>query len=625
LAGALACLLVAGCGQAPLAVCDPNAATTPHFVDATAAWGLASVTGNRIASADLDGDGYPDLVIHAIGSNNRETIGTPPKLVWVLMNRPNPAGGRMFVDATADSGFFALAGSTTQYRSAHLAVFADVDNDGDLDAFSGTYVDPTMPTTDTGDRSQIMLNDGSGHFVAAPPSAPTPPSDILWPTTSAAFTDANRDGNIDLFVGFWYESYGRSDTGTQAELYRGGGDGSFVYVTGPSGLNTDENGFAAGTNHRPAYGVTACDLNDDGAPELMISAYGRQWSMLYQNDTTGVFSDVGRPSGFAGDSLVDYSDNQFFLCACTAGLADPKCQGAPAPVTACPTPAGADWNMGSDDQLWRLNGNSFTTWCGDIDGDGKPDLYSAMIRHWWAGQSADPSELLVNQGNFSFTRPGNTTTGLSWPHPTVDWNEGALMVAGADFDGDGREDLYVAASDYPDQFGMLFHQKTDGTFEEVGSQWGLHHACASGLTVADFDRDGDLDVIVGSGTARDCSKIWKANEVHIYENQGGAASFLALRLVGGPGMNRTGIGAKVSVTVRSGKTIVKELNGGFGHFGQQEDAGTLFFGLGSCDAVESVTVRWPDAAGTTEVWNRVDGRRFIELRQGDPMVHAVQL
>ncbi len=155
--------------------CDPHGASGTTFVDATQAWGLGSVVGNRIVSADLDGDGYPDLIIHAIGSNNRETIGTPPKLVWVLMNRPNPSGGRQFVDATQDSGLFQVrGGSTTQFRSAHIASVGDVDNDGDLDVFSGTYVDPTNPTTDTGDRSEIMINDGTGHFTLAPVSDPHP-------------------------------------------------------------------------------------------------------------------------------------------------------------------------------------------------------------------------------------------------------------------------------------------------------------------------------------------------------------------------------------------------------------------------------------------------------------------
>ena len=629
--------------------CDVHAGGGTTFVDSTAAWGLSSVVGNRIVAADLDGDGYPDLIVHAIGSNNRETIGTPPKLVWVLMNRPNPAGGRQFVDATVDSGLFQIrGGSTTQLRSAHLASVGDVDNDGDLDVFSGTYVDPTNPTTDTGDRSEVMINDGTGHFTLAPISDPHPAATDLWTTTGATMTDVDRDGKLDLFVGFWYQYYGQTYQGFQAQLYSGHGDGTFTTSTGPAGLTTQNSGYAQDANSKPSYGVTSCDLNGDGSPELMVAAYGRQWNMLYQNDGSGKFSEIGRASGYASDSDVDYmhrlsadvGPNQFFLCYCTVHTTEPDCQGVEAPATQCPSPADSYWAHGIDDQPWRNGGNNFSTFCGDVDGDGKLDLYNAGIHHWHIGQSGDSSELLLNtspgDGSISFNRPGNATTGMVWPHPTSDWNEGGLMVAGGDLDNDGREDLVVAASDYPNQFGLVFHQKPDGTFEEVGQAWGMHHACMSGLAIADFDRDGDLDVVVGSGTARDCSKIWTKNEVHLYENKGasiqspppsgGAApnKWLELRLVGdGQTANKSAFGARVTVHA-GGVDIVRELDGSYGHMSMQNDT-VLSFGLGACSTVDSVTVRWPDQALTTQTFTGLDSNKLYELRMGDAAPHPIAL
>ncbi len=610
--------------------CDVHANAGTTFVDSTQDWGLAPIVGNRIASADLDGDGYPDLVIHAVSSNLRQKVGAPPVLVSVLMNRPRANGnGRQFVDATAESGFFQVrGGSTTEYRSAHLASFGDVDNDGDLDAFSGTYVDPTKAGTDPGDRSEIMLNDGKGKFTLAPTSDSHPQPTELWPTTGASMTDVDRDGKLDLWVGFWYQSYGASDLGTQAQLYKGKGDGTFQTITIPAGLQTKSGGYAQGLNHRPAYGITTCDVDGDGSPELLLSAYGRQWNLLYQNDGTGKFTEIGKPSGFASDSNVNYKDNQFFMCYCTVHPTKPDCQGVAPPDVQCPKPADAYWNVGSDDQPWRNGGNTFSTYCGDLNGDGKADLYSAEIHHWWAGGSGDSSELVRNTGDvgtISFDRPGNATTGMVWPHPTTDWNEGGLMVSGGDLDGDGREDLVVAASDYPDQFGLVFHQKPDHTFEEVGSKWGLHHACMSGLTIADFDRDGDLDVIVGSGTARDCIKTWKTNEVHLYENKGASAKkWLELRLTGnGTDTNRAGIGARVTVHA-GGESIVKELVGSHGHMSAQDDT-TLFFGLGACSYVNAIDVRWPNQALTVQTFKNVPSSRFVDLKQGVPDVTDVKL
>jgi hypothetical protein len=624
----------------PPVTCGADVVVTgPLFVDVTEQWNLGPphddagvpdasyaglrVNGNRIVAADLDGDGYPDLVIHAITSNAEERVDGGAKIVWQLMNRPRPGGGRMFVDATAN-GFFQLEdGGTDYYRSAQLAVFADVDNDGDLDGFSGTYADPTHVATDPGDRSEVMLNDGTGHFTLAPPTVAHDAAP--WPLTSATFTDVDRDGRIDLFTGYWYQYYGQTYQGMQAQLYLGQGGGSFALGTDPAGLTTTIDGFFDGTNHRPAYGVTSCDLDGDGAPELMVTAYGRQFNMLYQNDGTAHFTEVGQQSNFAADGNLDYSDNQFFACFCTVHPTAVDCAGVAPPLISCGTPADALWADGIDNQPWRLGGNNFTTLCADMDDDGDLDLYNADIKHWHIGQSADPSQLLVNNstpGNLNFTRVPNSMSGLLVPHPTQDWNEGGLMAAAGDLDLDGRQDLVVAFSDYPDNFGLVYHQLADHTYEEVSAQWNIVHACTSGQVVADFDLDGDLDVVVGSGTARDCGLIWKTNEVRFYENRASDGHWLELSLEGdGTHANRSAIGAMVTVKV-NGRQMTRELSGGYGHFGQQNDL-MLHFGLSGCPAVDEVTVRWPDLAGTTQTFKHLDGDARWKLKMGDAAPHRL--
>lgn len=604
-----------GAGGAPPA-CDAHAVSgDPSFQKRTSEWGLDGVVGNRLIAADLDHDGYPDLLVHSLSTNTRDPLdGGKPKLMRVLMNRPGQNGKRTFVDETLASGYGATRDGATQLRSAHLVVAADVDNDGDVDLFSGTFTDnkkvASPPTPGDLDRSEVLLNDGKGHFTLGPKLEPHASQGL--PTSGATFADVNRDGKIDLFVVGWYESYGTSYIGTQARLHLGNGDGTFTEVTDGAGLTTDDFGLEEGTNHRPAYGATSCDVDGDGDTDLMVSAYGRQWNLLYVNDGSGKFTEQGKASGFAGDDNHDFTDNQMFLCYCTSS-SDPSCPANPQPVISCQN---TGWSP-NDSKPWRNNGNTFATACGDVTGDGVMDLYNAEIRHFWAGQSSDGSALLVGDvsgGSIKYTRPALADQGLGLPHPTSSWNEGGLMSAIADLDNDGRSEIVLATSDYADQYLYVFQQKASGGFAEKGKAFGLQHPCASGLVVADFDRDGDQDVVVGSGTARDCGKIWKANEVHFYESDASTkGKWVEVRLKGGPGTNTAAIGARVTVDA-GGTKLVREVGGGYGHFGMQNDL-VVHFGVGACEAV-GLEVRWPDSPLSVEQRGVIASGSVLDVEQG---------
>jgi len=589
----------------------PPLGSGPFFTDATAAWSLdpsaLAVAGIRLASADLNEDGFPDLVVHDLGTNNRDDpSAAPPRRYKLLLLNTAKGAVRTFVDHTAASGFTAIR-SGGAGRASHFVIFGDVNNDGHVDAFSGTYVnaDPKA-AADPGDRSEILLGDGKAGFSLAPQSDVY--SKEKRSTTSAAFLDYDRDGVLDLFVGFWYEIYGYLPS-IQSRLYRGNGDGTFTDVTDQLGLTTlRDKGFAEGTNSRPAYGVTACDVDGDGDQDILLSAYGRQWNVLWRNDGDK-FVDVGRDSGFGADDGLDYKDNEFYRCYCKA---NPTTCTADAPRIDC---ANYAWTPGSDDQPWRLGGNTFTTVCGDVDGDGDMDLFNAEIRHWHIGASADPSQLLRNTGAkpLRFERPGNAALGLERKHTISDWNEGDISAAFFDFDADGLLDLILMDSDYPDTHTWLFRQKPDHTFEELSQAAGIDHDRGQELSVADFDGDGDLDVVMGTSSARGGPKV---PQVYFYENTvGSRANWLKVRLVGaGRGAaNTSGIGAWVQVETGGAKQL-RELQGGHGHFGLQHDL-VLHFGLGAACSVDKLEVIWPDKGRSRSTFTKVRANYLVEINQ----------
>ncbi|RME22086.1 MAG: CRTAC1 family protein [Deltaproteobacteria bacterium] len=619
----IAAMLVAlsGCsgdGQdtGPTVICNSSSAWTggAAFSDETTAWGLADVRGVKMSTADLNGDGYPDLIVNEGTPHSRDDLSAGVRYHWLLMNEDDGSGHRTFVDRSEESGLWALRPGTEDgggdFRASQVHVMGDVDNDGDLDVFAGAFTDANHPETDLGDRSELMINDGTGHFSFG--------TDHLqvsggYSTSGASFADVDADGDLDLWVTGWYEQYG-AIYAEQDRLYVNNGVGDFGEWTSQAGLEMERGSGSSldpwleGTARRPAYGATACDLNGDAMPDLLASNYGRSWNQQWMNQGNGTFVDTGRESGFAGDDDLSYVEDQFYACYCEVyGPCDPD--PGPPRLAGCETYA-EYWTPGFDDQPARLNGNSFTTACGDIDNDGDNDLITAEIVHWHIGRGSDPTELLINDGSGVFTRPGNDTNGLARDWPSADWNAGDLYVAMVDIDNDMLQDILLISSDYPDTRLFLFRQVEPGRFTEVAEEMGIAHPWPAGMAVADFDRDGDLDVITGSSTARSGTP-WDSHELHFYENQLGPGNSVRIRLEG-TAANKAGIGARVAVTA-GGVTQTREVSGGFGHFGIQNDT-ALVFGLGDACTIDAVEVTWP--GGATDRFDGVLPNQSVTLVQG---------
>ena len=608
----------------PPRVCNPGTTWTPGtpaFTDVTAQSGLSElgVAGIRLSGADIDGDGDLDLAIRTHHSFERDDFGPDGKRwTWLLRNN----GDLTFDDVTQSSGF-TVGRDGGEGRTTQIVVWGDVDNDGDLDAFSG--VNASDVAKDNGDRTELLLNDGAGHFVLAPGGG-VREADRNWGTAGASFADLDLDGALDLWVA--YDTF--ADSVLQDRIYLGDGAGSATDATDLLGLTTQEwlslPDLNAGLAHHRSWGATVCDLNDDGWPDLLTSSYGRYFNAFWQSDGQGGYTNRAADSYVGADQRTDWTTNYNAQCYCKLVPTAADCAGVPDPPNffPCSDPNKLRWNHQYDREPFRLGGNTFSTVCGDVDNDGDMDLMHFEIVHWDVGDTSDPSELLLNDGGASpvFLRPGPEATGIVRDWKEVAWNAGDITGAFLDFDNDGRQDVFIGSSDYPGTRAFLFHQKPDGTFEEVLPTDGIDHPRSLGVVVADLDRDGDLDVVAGHGTAR-CESdpaCYPTQEVHVFRNEMGTGSnWLEVKLVGGPGTNRAAIGARVSVTA-GGVTQTQEVGGGYGHYGLQHGT-VLHFGLGAACDVDTVTVRWPNAKLESETHEGLRANYRVTITQSGSVVY----
>jgi hypothetical protein len=349
--------------------------------------------------------------------------------------------------------------------------------------------------------------------------------------------DYDNDGWLDLVFaqGSTLQRVAAGDSPTP-ELYRNRGDGTFENVTEKAGL--DHRGWG--------MGVAAADYDNDGWTDLYLTYLGPD--VLYRNNQDGTFTDVtsrvglDAPGWSASAAFGDF-DADGFLDVYVAsyidagpdrlpeGRAGGTCSYLGVPVLCGPRglPGAADlfFRSRGDGTFEEASESSGTTDSGryfglgvvaaDLDDDGDLDLY--------VGNDATPNYLFVNLGDGRFEERG-FPSGVA---VSGDGNEQASMgVDAADYDNDGRLDLYAAH--FANDSSTLYRNLGDLLFGDVTLPAHLQEheppLVSWGMRFVDLDLDGWKDIVHSNGHVYPHLRGATSGEVYdqpaltVYRNQG---------------------------------------------------------------------------------------------------------
>lgn len=262
--------------------------------------------------------------------------------------------------------------------------------------------------------------------------------------------DYNNDGKMDLYVVSGkplddsmhpYPLKQKPAETPHNHLYRNDGNGKFTDVTEKAGLAPDAFSFA----------VSAADYDNDGYTDLIVSTYGK--AILYHNNGDGTFTDVTKKAGINVEG-------------------------------------------------WAIS----STWL-DYDKDGCVDLFVGRYvkfdpkyrAYYPADNYPGPLDYEAETNRLYHNNCDGSFTDVTEKSGIAAFKGREMGVTAADFDGDGWPDIYVA-NDKTENF--LFHNKHDGTFEEIAGDAEVAYGqngemtSAMGPVFADIDGDGKLDLWV---------------------------------------------------------------------------------------------------------------------------------
>ena len=452
-----------------------------------------------------------------------------------------------FTDATKGSGL-----DVEMY--ANGVAVADYDNDGLPDIYITAL-----------DGDHLFHNEGQGHFKDATAASGIHNANF---GTSAAWFDYDRDGKADLIVANYVQWSAPKDVhcsmdgktksyctpesykGESVKLYRNLGGGRFQDVAKSAGL---ENGSSK------SLGIVVFDYNGDGWPDLFI-ANDTQPNKLYRNNKNGTFTEGGIEAG------LGYGE-------------DGTARGA----------------MGAD--------------AADYDRSGHPHLVVGNF-------SKQMMALYHNDGSGLFTDVAPTT--ILSRASLLDVTFGAFFF---DYDLDGYPDIFAVNGHIePDinktqsdlQFreaALLFHNNRHGSFEDESNAAGAdirRPMVGRGAAYADFDHDGDLDILVSEN----------GGPAELLRNDGGNKNnWLSVHLTGSAS-NKSGLGAVVRVESASGKQW-QTVHSGSSYCSQSDLS--LTFGIQRDRIISALSVEWP--SGKRQHFENVSVNRVININEASGVLN----
>ena len=460
-------------------------------------------------------------------------------------------GDGTFADISAGSGL-----DVPLYGFGGAA--GDFDNDGQTDL----YITALGP-------NRLLRGQGDGTFVDVTEASGTGDPGF---STSAVWFDYDNDGYLDIFVANYVEwtpeidlyctldgetkSYCTPESyqGQSSTLFHNLGNGTFEDVSVSAGVSNPS---------AKALSASMFDVNSDGWMDLFVTN-DTQPNQLFQNQGDGTFSDIAVVAGVA------FSE---------AGIAR----------------AG----MGVD--------------AADYDGSGHPSLIIGNF-------SNEMMALYHNEGNGLFIDEA----------PRSALGRGTLLTLTFgcfffDYDLDGWLDVFAANGHVADdieqvqsrvtyaQRPQLFHNDGRGRFEEIVDEAGdalQQPMVARGAAYADYDNDGDLDILMTSN----------GGAPRLLRNDGGNTNNLLRVKTVGTESNRDGIGARVEVTV-AGQSRWQIVKTGSSYASQSEVP--LTFGLGNETSVERLRVSWP--SGQIDEVTGLAANEFLVIEEGRGTVSSTPI